>query len=100
MRGNAASGGGVPGGGRVNARGGFRVEHQQALALAVDELEAVDDVLDVFFFLDLLGDEPLQEDFRRVVALVFREGDELVDAARDFRFVRGGGFEHAERAVP
>ena len=59
------------------------VHNEKPPGRILHELEPVDDLADGGLFLDLLGDEPLQEDRCRVIAFRVGEARQLVDGVGD-----------------
>ena len=80
-----------------SALGEFLVESQQAIAIVADALEFFHDQAETGLFLDLLGDEPLQEDLRCVVVVLARQVNQLVDAGGDELLVFKRVLEAAQR---
>ena len=58
------------------------------LLFPVDQPELFDVITYDSFFLDLFGEEPLEEDVCRVVVFLQRRSDEVVDCCSDLPFVR------------
>src|SRR5436190_1742247 len=81
------------------APGQIAVEQQQRRWLAAGHLQLLDDLAGVLLFLNLLGDEPLQQRLGGVVALFQRQLVEPVDQCRDLALVIQRLLEHIQRRL-
>src|ERR671916_1559524 len=73
------------------------VEEEQGCVVLAGHPEPLDNVGGGLLLLDLFGDEPVEEDLRRVVVLPHRELVEVVDAGRYLLLVFEGLLEGVER---
>ena len=75
------------------------VKQQQRRWLAAGHLQLLDDLAGVLFFLNLLGDEPLQQRLGGVVAFFQRQLVQPMDQGRDFALVLQRLLEHIQRRL-
>ena len=78
----------------------FAVEDEQADRGLAHHLQLLDDRFDLGLFLDLLGDEPLEEGLGGEIALGLGQLDQAVDQAGDLALVLVGVLEDLQHGAP
>src|SRR6056297_2614700 len=80
--------------------GKHTIDHEQAVRRIADALELLDNLVDGRLLLDLLLNEPVQEDFGRVVFLRFGQLPVLVHLPRYAALVLVCSFEGCHGGIP